>query len=91
MKEKKKIEHPIFCWFGRERKGEKKEMRNKKFKLLSSIHRVPSVGIRRAKNESSSTRRGLHVGTENTRFHRGFKRGVREIKGFRFRSVNGTS
>ena len=53
--------------------------------LLSSIHRVLLVGIRRAKNESSSTRRGLCVGTENIGFRRGFKRGVREIKSFGFK------
>ena len=51
-KKKRMIEHPIFCWFGHERQGEKK------FKLLSSIYGVSSVGIRQAKNESSSTRRG---------------------------------
>ena len=64
----------------RERRREKKQS-----KLLSSIHGVPSVGICRAKNESSFTRRGLRVDTENTGFRRGFKRGVREIKGFGFR------
>ena len=53
--------------------------------FLSSSHGVPSVGIRRAKNGSSSTRRELCVGTEIKGFHRRFKRGVREIKGFGFR------
>ena len=38
------------------REGEKK---NEKSKLLSSIHEVSSVGIHRAKNESSSTQQGL--------------------------------
>ena len=58
-------------------------MRESKFP--SAISRVSSVEICRAKNESSSTRRGLHVDTKNTGFHRGFKRGVREIKSFGFR------
>ena len=62
-----------------------RERERKRFpKLLSSIQGVPSVEIRRAKNESSSTLWGLRVGTENTGFRRGFKRGVREIKGFGF-------
>ena len=74
------------------REGEKKEIKSQNFsfqfeksKLIFSIHGVSLVGIHRAKNESSSTRRGLSVGTENTRFHRGFKQGVQEIKGFGFR------
>ena len=32
------------------------------------IHRVSTIGIRRAKNESSSTRRGLRVSTKDTGF-----------------------
>ena len=64
----------------REREKEIEEI-----KLLSSIYGVTSIGIRRVKNESSSTRRELRVGTENTGFHGGFKRGVWEIKGFGFR------
>ena len=64
-----------------EREGEK--MRNQR--LFSSIHGVPLVGICQTKNESSSTRRGLHVVTENKGFHLEFKQGVQEIKGFRFR------
>ena len=46
------------------------------------------VVLRRVKNKSSSTRRGLRMGTENTRFLGGFKRGVREIKGFGFRKCS---
>ena len=57
----------------------------KKFKLLSSIYRVPSIEICQLKNKSSYTQRGLRVGTKNTRLHLGFKRGIREIKGFGFR------
>ena len=41
--------------------------------LLSLIYGVSIVGIRRAKNKSSSTRRGLHVSTKNTGFRREFK------------------
>ena len=52
---------------------------------FSTIYGYRLVGIRRAKNERSSTRRGLHVGTKNTGFRRGFKQGVTEIKGFGFR------
>ena len=53
-------------WSGHERERERKK---KKFKLLSSIYGVLSFGIRRTKNESSSTRRRLLVGTENNGFH----------------------
>ena len=78
MKEKN---HFLSFWFEleREREGEKK-----KSKLLSSIYGVSSVGIFRAKNESSSTRQGLRMGTENMGFRQGFKRGFREIKDFEF-------
>ena len=54
----------LFSYFSsveRGREGEKKK-RKKKSKLLSSIYGVPSVLICWAKNESSSTRRGLRVG-----------------------------
>ena len=53
--------------------------------LLSPILEVSPVGIRRAKSKILYTRRGLLVGTKNTGFHQGFKRGVWEIKGFGFR------
>ena len=66
-----------FLGFSRKREREKT-------KLFSSIYGVSSVGIRWAKNESSSTQRGLNVGTKNTGFRQGFKRGVREIKGVGF-------
>ena len=36
--------------------------------LLSSIYGVSTVGICRAKNKSSSTRRGLHVSTKTRDF-----------------------
>ena len=62
-----------------------REKKKEKSDLLSLIYRVPSVGIRQGKNESSSTREGLRVDTENTGFCQGFKQGVREIKGFGFR------
>ena len=39
-------------------------------RLLSLIYRVPSVEIRRAKSESSYTRRGLRVSTKKEGFHR---------------------
>ena len=48
-----------------------REKKNEKPKIFSSIHRVPPVGIHRAKNESSSTRRGLRVSTKNMGFRRG--------------------
>ena len=49
--------HHISGLVMREREGErKKKIKNKKSKLLSSIYEVPLVGIRRAKNESLSTR-----------------------------------
>ena len=70
---------------GKQKTVEKEGEKRKKSKLLSLMYVVLSIGIRRAKNESSSIRRGPHVGTENMGFHRGFKRGVWEIKGFKFR------
>ena len=73
---------PHFPGFSRKKEREKEK---EETKLLSSIYRVPLVGIHRLKNKPSSTRRGLRMGTENTRFHRGVKRGVWEIKSFRFR------
>ena len=44
--------------------------------LLSAIYGDSSVEVHRVKNESSSHRRGLHVGTENAGFFQGSKRGV---------------
>ena len=41
--------------------------------LLSSIYGVSTIGIRRAKKEISSTRRGLCMSTKNTGFRREFK------------------
>ena len=67
------------------RKREREKEKKKETKLLSSIYRVLSVEISWVKNESSSTRQGLRVGTENMGFRRGFKQVVREIKGFGFR------
>ena len=52
-----------------------REKRNRAFKLLSSIRGVPSVGICRAKSESSSTRQGLRVHTKNEGFHQRSKGG----------------
>ena len=56
--------------------------------LLSSILEVPLVEICQDKNQSSSTRQELHVGTRNKGFRQIFKRRVREIVGF---EVFGTS
>ena len=50
--------------------------------LFSMIHKVPSVIIRRAKSKSSSTRRGLRVGTKNEEFHRRSKGGYFEKSNF---------
>ena len=44
-------------------------------RLLSSIYGVLSVRIRLAKSESSSTRRGLRVGTKKNGFHQRSKGG----------------
>ena len=63
----------------------KKNKRRENLQLPSTIYKARLLGFRQAKNESSSTQRELRVGTESTRFLRGFKRGVREIKGFGFR------
>ena len=46
-----------------------REKRKRASKLLSSILEVLPIGIRRAKSESSSTRRGLHVHTKKEGFH----------------------
>ena len=48
-------------------RGEEKEM-EREIQLLSTIYGDQLVRISRAKNKSSSTRRGLCVGTENTGF-----------------------
>ena len=40
------------------------------FSFLSQIHENLTIGNRRDKHEKCSTRRGLHVGTRNTGFHR---------------------
>ena len=50
--------------------------RERELQLLSTIYEDQFVGIRRTKNESSSTRQGLRVGTENNGFRQGFKQGV---------------
>ena len=72
----------ISYWFTREsERREKEEIQE----LPSKMYRVPSVEVHRAKNESSSHRQGLRMGTENTGFRRGSKRGVQEIKGFGFK------
>ena len=36
--------------------------------LLSAIYGVPSIGIHRAKNQSSSSQQGLRLGTKNEGF-----------------------
>ena len=60
--------------------------------LLSPILGVLSVGILRAKSKSSSTRRGLRVGTKNEGFHRKSKGGdFRKSKFSGLRSVIQTS
>ena len=43
------------------------------FNLLSSIPEFLIVGFCRVKHEKCYTRRGLRVGTKNTRFHREFR------------------
>ena len=53
--------------------------------LPSKIYGVPSFEVCRAKNKSSSHRRGLRVSTNNAGFRRGSKRGFWEIEGFGFR------
>ena len=65
--------------------GEKTLERERELQLLSTFYGDRLVEIYRAKNKSSSTRQGLRVGTKNTGFCLGFKRGVREIKGFEFK------
>ena len=48
-------------------RGEERE-RERVLQLLSTIYEDRVVGVRRAKNEISSTRRGLRVGTKHTGF-----------------------
>ena len=62
-----------------------------KSKLLSSIYGVLSIGVRRAKNESSFTRRGLLLGTENTIFSEDSNKEFRKSKVLGLGSVHGTS
>ena len=59
-------EHIFYAGKTVERKRERKKRRQR---LIYSIYGVPSVGIRRAKSESSFTRRGLRVSTKNEGFH----------------------
>ena len=54
---------------GRERKSKEGEKEREHSNHLSPILGVPPVGIRRAKSESSSTQRGLPVGTKKEGFH----------------------
>ena len=51
--------------------GEKERESN----ILSMIYGVPSVRIRQAKNQISSSRQGLRVGTKNEGFHQRSKEG----------------
>ena len=51
------------------RESKEGEKEREHFNLLSPILGVPLVGIHRAKSESSSTRRGLRVGTKKEGFH----------------------
>ena len=68
----------IYIYIGAEGSGRERERLSVRefflFFLFSSllflIHGVLIVGIRRAKNESSSTRRGLRLSTKNMGFHR---------------------
>ena len=55
--------------------------------LLSTIHEVSSVGIRRAKNQSSSSQRQLRVCTKNEVFHQRSKGG--DLKKSEFSSLGG--
>ena len=72
---------PIFLLLSKSERREKEEIQE----LPSKIYGIVSVELCRAKDESSSDRRGLRVGTENAVFLQGSKRGVWKIKGFRFR------
>ena len=57
------------------RESKEGEKEREHFNLLSPILGVPLIGIRRAKSGSSSTRRGLRVGTKKEGFHRRSKGG----------------
>ena len=61
-----------FPGFDRERK-EKRERGESR--LPPTIYGVPLIVFRRAKNESSSHRRGVRVSTRKEGFHRSSKRG----------------
>ena len=65
---------------------ERERKRKKESKLLSSILGVSPVGIRQAKSESSSTRRGLHVCKKKKKdFTEDPKEGISGNQGFRAR------
>ena len=85
MKAKKKRKKEILISFFLLEREREKGRESELSKLLSMIYKDRLVGIHRAKNESSSTRRVLRVGTKITGFRRRFKQGVQEIKGFGFR------
>ena len=59
----------------RERESKEGEKEREHSNLLSLIPGVLSVGIHRAKSESSSTQQGLRVGTKKKGFHRRSKGG----------------
>ena len=54
---------------------EGKTERKRSSRLLSMIHKVPLVGIRRDMNKSSLPRQGLCVHTKKERFHQRSKGG----------------
>ena len=53
---------------GESERESKEEEKERESNLLSTIHRVMSVGICRGKNQSSLSQRGLRVGTKNEGF-----------------------
>ena len=60
MRGTKKNHNSPFFWAVREREEEMRE----RLQVLSMIYRDRVVGIRRIKNESLSTRRGLRMSTK---------------------------
>ena len=54
---------------------EGKRERKRSSRLLSMIHKVSSVGIRRDKNKSSLPQQGLCVHTKKEGFHQRYKGG----------------
>ena len=70
------------------RERERERRRKKESKFLSSILGMPSIGIRRAKSESSSTRRGYTCVPKRKDFTEDSKEEISRNQGFRVKEAS---